>query len=397
MTVALSGGVDSTVLLHATVARVGSGVRALHVDHQTSEASAEWRDRCEQTCVRLGVSFQAVSVDVDRRGSFEAAARRARYGVFRTYLESGGEIWLAHNSDDAMETLWLRLLQGREVRGMPRKRPLGRGWIRRPLLDVSRTQIVEYARRAQLNWIEDPSNRDLHHDRNYVRHRLRPMLRARFPASETQLQRFAVAAAERDRAMRTLVGSLCDSDGTLPVDAVVGSAQGPDMLRVWLGRHGVFEITGRALEAFVSALQRAGPDRQPTLQVAQGAVRRYRDRVYWVDQAPEVASHYPILGPGIVQLPHGKLVIQPTSGPGFELSGTLAVVFRKGGDRVRSGDRSRSLKTLFQSAGVPPWDRATYPLIAVLDGASRSIVAVPGLMDGERGAGDRYVGCWQSD
>ena len=126
-------------------------------------------------------------VDVDRTSAegLEAAARRARYAVFAT--QDADAVVLAHHLDDQAETLLLQLLRGAGPRGlaaMPAERPIagaGRTLLLRPLLEVERARIQAYARRRELQWIEDESNADPQHDRNYLRHEILPRLSVRFP------------------------------------------------------------------------------------------------------------------------------------------------------------------------------------------------------------------------
>src|SRR5262245_54070907 len=120
ITVALSGGVDSTVLLAALV-RLGLGVpiRAAHVHHGLHPDSARWSAHCAALAQSLGVEFVMRSVNVQRASGLglEAAARDARYGALGELLASGEWLLTAHHADDQLETLLLRLVRGSGVRG----------------------------------------------------------------------------------------------------------------------------------------------------------------------------------------------------------------------------------------------------------------------------------------
>jgi tRNA(Ile)-lysidine synthase len=133
-TVALSGGLDSTVLLHAlaTLSREHSlpPLRALHVHHGLQAAAQGWPDHCARLCAQLGIPFEAVSVQVAPGASLEQAARQARYAALGSALGEHELLLTGHHQDDQAETLLLRLMRGAGVRGaaaMPRHRSLGQG------------------------------------------------------------------------------------------------------------------------------------------------------------------------------------------------------------------------------------------------------------------------------
>ena len=99
---------------------------------------------------------------------------------------------LAHHLDDQIETIVLRLMRGAGIvgfAGMPRRRPLGQGELLRPLLGLARSELEAYARDAALEWIDDPSNESEHFDRNYIRHRVLPVLEARWPGYRRVMSR----------------------------------------------------------------------------------------------------------------------------------------------------------------------------------------------------------------
>ena len=199
-----SGGVDSTVLLHALAAG-GREVRALHIDHGLQPASSGWAEHCRAFCGALGVGITVLRVQVDRIAALgtEGAARAARHAAFAAELRAGETLALAHHRDDQAETMLLRLLHGagtEGLAGMRRLRPFARGRMWRPWLGVAREELVSYARRHALAWVEDPSNASPQHAaRNHLRHVVIPALQARWPDAA---RRIAASAARRGRGSR---------------------------------------------------------------------------------------------------------------------------------------------------------------------------------------------------
>ncbi len=203
---ALSGGPDSVALVHAlalAAPRMGFRVSAAHLDHGLRPDSGQDAQFCRNLCERLGVSLHMGSADVRRRArrdgqGLESAAREERYAFLGGVALSQGAVAIAvaHTRDDQAETLLLRLLRGSGSVGLGAMRAR-RGRLIRPLLGVSRVQVLEHLASHSLTWREDPSNADLSLLRNRVRHELLPQLEARFnPNLRRTLARTAAILAE---------------------------------------------------------------------------------------------------------------------------------------------------------------------------------------------------------
>ena len=204
--VGLSGGADSVALPDALASlrrRRGFRLVAAHLDHGLRPGSADDAAFCAQLCRALGVPFRQGAADVRaragrERGGLEQAARRERYAFLRRVREeeAAAAIAVAHTRDDQAETLLLRLLRGAGATGLGGMRPRS-GDLVRPLLAVSRDEVLDHLRERGLAWREDPSNADAAHRRNRVRHELLPYLEARFnPRIRAALARTAGLLAD---------------------------------------------------------------------------------------------------------------------------------------------------------------------------------------------------------
>lgn len=394
--VGFSGGLDSTALLHAAsrVARAASEHRivALHVNHGLQPGADAWEAHCARVAAELGVAFVVRRVAVQRRGSLEAAARRARYAAFADCLATPGScLLLAHHRDDQAETGLLRLLQGRGLYGMPAERPLGAGRLLRPLLGLGRQALERYARGQGLRWIDDPSNADPVHDRNFVRHQVLPELRERFPAVDEALLQGMASRRARDARLRdSTPDRLTATSVALPWLFGLAPAERLAWLRLWLGAHGRALPSSRALCSLLEQLGAAG-DRQPRLALDRGELRRFRGQLWLVDPQPVPVPREVAGLPARVDFAHGELAVDPAP-RGFAVRGALSVRFRSGGECIRSGGHLRSVKQLLQEHGVPPWERSAYPLLYDDDG----LAAVPGLAERDPAAdGPRYRALWR--
>ena len=188
--VAFSGGIDSTVLLHAlsgSRAPLQAEIIAIHVDHGLHPDSRQWAMHCQQFAEQLEVPYisKRITVDDELRSGPEAAARQARYAVLQTLLIDGDCLLSAHHEEDQAETLLLSLMRGSGpagLAGIGAAQEFGQGRLLRPLLGVSGEAIQDYAQRHELSWIEDPSNADTRFDRNFLRREIMPRLASRWPA-----------------------------------------------------------------------------------------------------------------------------------------------------------------------------------------------------------------------
>lgn len=291
LSVGLSGGCDSVVLLHVLV-ELGFGERidAIHVHHGLSPNAGRWAAFCTDYCRRLGVECQVRHVEVERGGGIglEAAARAARYQVFSSV--AADTLLLGHHQGDQAETVLFNLLRGAGVTGaaaIPADRRLGRLRILRPLLGVSRAEIEAYAQAAQLAWIDDESNADTSLSRNFMRHEVLTAVAERFPAAERNLAQAASHFAEAD----TLLGELAGIDWQAAADGdalslakvrAMSLSRLKNLMRYRLRQLGWQVPAAARLEEFARQLQSAGPDRHPALDLAEGSMIAGQGRLRWV-------------------------------------------------------------------------------------------------------------------
>jgi tRNA(Ile)-lysidine synthase len=364
LAVGLSGGVDSVVLLdhlRALAPRLGFRLCAVHVHHGLSPNADAWAAFCRKLCKAWRIPLCVRRVRVARRGAgLEAAARAAR----RAALErvNADALVLAHHLDDQAETVLLNLLRGAGPRGaaaMPARGRLGGKLLLRPLLAVPRREILAYARAHGLPWVEDESNRDDALTRNFLRLHVGPLLEARFPRWRENLARaaglFAAADARAERA-----------------------------LRGFLARHGMRAPSAAKLAEMLKQLTGGGA--RTRIRHDGMELRAYRGRLELAAAPlPEPDAFAPLDWRGEPRLPiaplAGELRFRRARGAGIAAAlvegRTFRVRLRGGGERLRPDPRRprRSLKNLFQEAGVPPWRRERLPMLYFGD----ELIWAPGL------------------
>lgn len=390
----LSGGIDSATLLHVLrelAPRHGFRLSALHVNHGLSPHAGDWQAFCERLCRSLDVPFEVKRVEVaDAAGAgLEAAARRARYAAFAEV--DAQWLALAHQRDDQAETLLFNLLRGAGLAGaaaMPAVRDFpGRPGLRilRPLLEAPRAEIERHARAGKLEWIEDESNRDVRHARNFLRRSVLPQLRERFPGCDAVLARAAAHFAEGEALLAQLAGidartALREGRIVVAELARLDAARGRNLLRHVLKGAGIAMPDSAHLHEALRQACHAAADRQVRIDLGRCALHRYRGELWLAPGAcaPGAAEWH---GEAALAWGRDRLRFELRFGGGIgleRLAGKpVRILPRRGGERLQPDARRprRELKKLLQEQGVPPWQREAMPLLW----CGGELVWVPGI------------------
>lgn len=416
--VAVSGGLDSVLLLHVVAhchaARVPVG--AIHVNHQLQSNASDSEALCRTLCDRLGVPLvsRRVSVQISKAsgdiggdvGGIEEAARKARYSVFDQVLEAGDLLLMAHHADDQAETVLFRLLRGSGVAGlagMPRSRALGAGLLVRPWLDLERAELEHWANQVALDWVEDPSNTDQGYDRNYLRHSILPDLKDRWPNLSQRLRHSSGACADsaflNDRLAELQCAEVADAEGRMSVPSLqaLTLAEQTNLVRWWISRQGFEPPAISGWQQVLQELMEAGPDREPELRGEGFSLRRFQGRIYLVPEQGEnpVSSQEFLPGQSIA---FGGWALALESAANLEsVLPPIRVSTRQGGERIRlhPEGHSKSLKNWLQEQAVPPWERARLPLVFAGSGHDAEIIAVGDLWCSGQYSGSAPAAGWR--
>ncbi|MDN6318267.1 MAG: tRNA lysidine(34) synthetase TilS [Marinobacter sp.] len=375
--VALSGGLDSTLLLHLA-AHNHPDVRAVHINHQLQVNAGETEAFCRDVCARLNVPFTAQAVTVKLGGGpgegLEESARKARYQAFETLLEPGDILLMAHHGDDQAETVLFRMFRGSGVAGlagMPQTRPLGAGHLARPLLGIERSELERHARLAGISWVDDPSNTDQRFDRNFLRLGILPALKKRWPGLNKRLQHSAGACSESHFLNQRLASmqwqALGGHERRLPIAelSVLSLAEQKNLLRWWVQRAGYSAPSISDWSQVLQDLLQAADDRSPELRAEKFSLRRYQAELYLVPDMSDLPGEPVSLEPD-QPVSWGEWTVRliPASTAETALP-PIRIYTRQGGERVRFCAKrpSKSLKKWLQEQAVPPWERGRLPLI----------------------------------
>lgn len=389
---AYSGGVDSTVLLHtiAPMFKTADTPRfiAAHINHGWHATADDWESHCRAKCRMLGVTFSSMAIPELSRMSrnLEETSRILRYRALRKLLRRGDVLLTAHHQNDQAETVLMQMLRGAGVNGLAAMPQISQNagiYLLRPLLNLTRQQILDYARLCRLSWVEDESNRNLRHDRNYVHHCVTPILEQRWQQWHRTISRSArhqgEAAILLDRYAHQLMQRCAGSLNDLNVTAMLKltPAEKKLLLRYWLKQQGFFlpseKQLSHLLKTFLTRLSTAAG----TVAWRGTEVRRYRNRLFAMTPLPPLDdarrnslewvwnNNTDLYLVEIERQLRWQTLRQYA--PELAECSQLYVRLRRGGEKFRRHGRQGSyhqpLKKWFQSAGIPPWQRNRTPLI----------------------------------
>lgn len=423
--IALSGGLDSVVLLH-----LFSRLRELdkklslcahHINHGLSDNAADWQLFCQNLCTSLAVDFYCSRVILEKknRTSLEALAREKRYACLTGNLAENSYLITAHHQDDQLETVLLALKRGSGstgLQGIQKTQKLHKGYLIRPLLNFSRDQLATYAQLFQLDWIEDESNQNQAFDRNFIRHAITPLLTKRWPGVSKAVARSANICQEQQLLLDEI--ALADFNLTvefllnqqvIPVErlAALSTGRRNNLLRFWFKKNRLDYPSAKQLQTLWTDVALANNDAQPVMQFKGNSVRRYRNQLYLVNDkkiAASITQKTSWQGQDKIALMDGLVELSFSVEKDSNLAGNLLNLSDNAKVEIcfrsqlpanltclpsgRTG--SRSIKKLLHEYHVAPWLRDLVPFILV-DGELKMAVGLWSCQSEKRAVQPRYL------
>ena len=348
--IALSGGIDSVVLLHFLNSHYPGNIRAVHINHNLSKHSKDWSLFCKELCHKQDIEFKSIDINIKTSSNVEENARKKRYNSLKSELSKNEVLCTAHHQEDQSETFLLQLFRGSGVAGlasMPKMKSFADAFLYRPFLNISKQLIVDYATKYNLDWVEDDSNNNLNFKRNLLRLEFIPKLESGF---EGVIKNISRSAYHQSEALK-LINDLAEIDiekfnlvinhkiQVLPLTQLP-ARRVANVLRYYIAQRGFLMPSNKVLTELISVL-RAKDDAKVILKWHLYEVRRYDNELYFFDGEPDRSNEdCPLFN---------KLKDQTN----------FTIRFRQDGQRVRLKGKkhSSSLKKILQSANIPPWER----------------------------------------
>ena len=380
--VALSGGLDSMVLLdlaHKLLPQ--EHVVALHVNHQQQECAEQWQQFCQQQCALRNIEY--FPFQVSPVGKSEQALRDSRYACFSSFLNTNDCLLLAHHAIDQAETVLFRLVRGAGSKGlsaMPVSRNLSSGQLLRPLLSVSKTLLQSYAAQG-LQWVEDPSNRSLIYDRNFIRHKVVQPLLEHWPKACEQMALSAQLLANEYQVLENyLAADVKKIANSSQLDIQKWSAypesKGLLLLKHWLGENTDAQVSRKQLQCVLESVIQSKLDSKGHCQIGNYVVRRYKKQLYLINTT-EYFQSWPKLNSFKCSytLSQGVLGFEPSC-QGIEWLEGMYLSNKQDGMSIKVAKRPlKKLKKIFQEQQIAPWLREQWPILMY----KNEIVAIPGI------------------
>ena len=366
--IGLSGGVDSVVMLDLVHKNCGKPIFAIHVNHDLNEKSEEAQLFCVKFAGSYTIKCLVAEISVQARTGVEAAARKARYEAFKKFLGPEDLLLLAHHSGDQLETALFKLFRGGGgfgLNGMPRERAMGVATLYRPMLPLSKVQILRYASENQLKWIEDPTNQDETFDRNYIRHNIVPVIKNRFVNAEiavlNKLESDSSMRLELETQAKENLLTLRTERDAIELAGLKSLEKGKllNLLIFWLldlsapipRKPFLLELAGR-----ISSGSRID------MTFSWLTFKNFKGRLYVGKKMPAFRQDTPFPLQGQSDVAGGQISRKLVFGQGLKSSQEYQVRFRKGGEIFKFRGNKR-LKKLLQEVKIPPWHRLRLPLI----------------------------------
>ncbi|WP_392566351.1 tRNA lysidine(34) synthetase TilS [Utexia brackfieldae] len=413
--VAFSGGIDSTVLLHALVTlrtQYGLKLRAIYIHHGLSIHADKWAAHCETVCKQWDVPLHITKVNIQQNGNIEAQARQARYQAIKQALLVNEVVMAAQHQDDQSETFLLALKRGSGPTGlsaMPDISNFATTSLIRPLLTISRSQIEDYANHFGLIWIEDESNQDDRYDRNFLRLQIIPKFKQRWPYFHQMVSRCAAICAEETALIAELlhdeIANCIDHHHNLNIAPLLtmSDIKRNAILRAWFKHHHVEMPARQQLNLIWHTVALAKEDANPQFVINDYTIRRYQAQLYLVPQHMQLINEtieWDLATPLLLPDHLGRLTIDKISRGNlrlpnknekvtvrFQAQGRLNIVGRQG---------SRPIKKIWQELGIAPWMRQRIPIIYY----NEQIITAVGVFVTQEGQGNQieishnhYISC----
>ncbi len=388
--VAYSGGLDSTVLLHVLSRETTfkSKINAIHINHSISPESDKWEKFCKKNAEELGVKFFSYKLE-ELEDISEDNLRKIRYEKFNLWAASKDLILTAHHKDDQVETILFRFMRGtglKGLKGIPAWRKDRNSQFHRPLLDVSKAELYEYAQRNKLKWIEDESNEDINISRNFIRNKLLPTIKYKWPNVEKSILHLSSEATRSNLILKSVAKEdlqrlfIKENSYDLNKYLALPKERAENLLYFLIN----YEIGLEANSNYLNEIDRTLRHSNNLDNIEFPLTSKENNKVFKLKILEEeicflLEGEFHKLDSSYVsgwdlnsklEIPSGFLNVEKIKGEGiddFYQQQQVYVKGRTGGERCKPFGRNKSqkLKKLFQEYEIPLWQRDRLPLIYI--------------------------------
>ncbi|MCZ6804688.1 MAG: tRNA lysidine(34) synthetase TilS [Proteobacteria bacterium] len=411
--IACSGGMDSSVMLHLfyyNKSKIKQLLEIIYVNHGLQEKSVDWGVFCKKQCQHYDIPFKQldISENCPKGLSIEEWAREKRYSLISQVMNKNDVLFTAHHQDDQVETFFLQALRGAGPRGlasMPSIKKIANGYHARPLLQYKRSEIQRYANDNNLVWQDDNSNSNIRYDRNYLRHKILPVIEERWPAYRETISRMINNQVD----YKSLIDEIAHNDMkhalhkntmslSLEVIQKLSIERQKNLVFVWLDEQNIDRPGSKHISQIISDIICSTIDKSPCVNWKDNEVRRYRNLLYAskIFNKHSVNIEFDWNPESPLAILNETLIANPENGKGISKADTknakFVVRYRQGGEKIypKNLTHSKTVKQLFQERGVLPWLRDRIPLIYI----NEKLAVIPGFCIDKKYAATKDESSW---
>ncbi|ANZ22783.1 tRNA(Ile)-lysidine synthase [Buchnera aphidicola (Diuraphis noxia)] len=380
--IAYSGGLDSTVLLYKLIAikKIISDIkiRAIHINHNLTLSSKKWVKHCTEHCKKNSVPLSIKNLHQDKNNS-EEKLRIKRYNIMYHNLSSEEILLTGHHMNDQCETFFLSLKRGSGptgLSGMSFETIFGQKKIIRPFLNKTKKELQLWAKRKNLTWIEDFSNFETHYDRNYIRHKIIPIIEKKWPFFLKNCLRTIKICREEtillNQFLLEKIQNFINFDNSLNIKYFknIQKKTCTAYIRRWLALQTIKMPSYNTIQSIYNEIVCSRADANPKIILCKHEIRRYKQSIYFLKIQKKINNTFLFwhnittklvlpnnLG-NLIQDERGISLPQPKTNEliniRFQYEGKILIIGR---------NKKRKIKKIWQENNIPPWLRNQIPLL----------------------------------
>ncbi|HJN37376.1 MAG TPA: tRNA lysidine(34) synthetase TilS [Gammaproteobacteria bacterium] len=376
--IALSGGEDSTALVHAISqhrSKFSSQVSAVHINHLIQPQSNDWANHCQNFCNKINMPIDILTAPQPRPKATETEARNIRISLLSSFVKGNAGIVTAHHLNDQIETFWVQLKRGEKnhaLSGMKSTNKVHGLRFIRPWLNLPKQLIKKYIAKHNLKPIKDPMNQDNSIIRNRIRNQWLPLVESTFPNHAQEVVHFQKFLAQQS--------FLPKPQSQLCVNTLINLPKNQQLKTFisWLHHHQCYHFSQQQCLTFIQQLT-SPPDKSPTLSHSTKTIQRFNNKLYALtnQQVKDQVIHWNWHKQPRITLPDNLGILEVTAPKSSQLPRSLVIKITPSEpyQSIQSNRQSISIKKIFNASKIPPWGRKSYPKIIL----NNDIICLPNI------------------
>ena len=384
--VAYSGGIDSTALLYLAnkfSKKHNKNIKAIHVNHNINIKSKNWENHCQDFCNSLNIPLiiKSINIEIKPGQSLEERAREERYKAINSSSSQHTLLMTGHHIDDQVETFFYNLLRGSGTKGlsaMPILKENLKGFHMRPILSFNKTALIDLVKQMNFDYINDDSNENMNFSRNYIREKILPVIKKKWPNYNKTVDRAILNLTNAQKLCSDLAlidlkkYKIQNKDNIISINVRdLDDNRFYNVIRYWIEKNNFKMPSRQQIDSIKKNVFHAGIDKNPIFSCSSFEIRRHKEHL-------EIMSPLKKHDPNVIYKwkKSENLVISGLEinlswqnleeKLGYKVEDDVEVKFRKEGENIKINDR-KSLKDYMREQNIPPWKRDRVMLIYIKD------------------------------